>query len=201
MIHTIAITGGPCAGKTTVMDALRETYGDRLLFMPEVPTILFTGGFPRPGIDVAYSDKWFWDFQEAVISTQRSMEAQYRIMADERKVDALIFDRGLIEGAAYVPGGEQGYYDRFKISVPETYSRYGLIIHLQSVATCRPELWDSLKDVGALRYETLEEAQERDRRIKKVWGDHPNWYEISGKDGVVQVVEQTMGLVEKYLAS
>ena len=200
-VHTVAITGGPCAGKTTVLDALRDTYGAKILFMPEVPTILFTGGFPRPGIDVAYSDDWFWSFQEAVIAVQRTMEGQYLTMAKERGIKVVVFDRGLIDGGAYVPGGHEGYFGRFNLTQEEAYSRYDLVIQLQSVATCRPELWETLKEVGALRYETLEEAQERDRRLGEVWGGHPNWCLLSGADGLEPVVGEAVRLVGEYLKS
>jgi hypothetical protein len=32
------------------------------------------------------------------------MEEQYRIMAAEKKVELLVFNRGLIDGSVYMPG-------------------------------------------------------------------------------------------------
>jgi predicted ATPase len=58
-LYTLTITGGPCGRKTTIMETLRERYGDRFLVMPEIPTILLTNGSQRPRIEVPFSDAWF----------------------------------------------------------------------------------------------------------------------------------------------
>ena len=50
-ITTIVITGGPCAGKSTAMDTIKETFGEMgyaVLFVSETATELINGGItPR----------------------------------------------------------------------------------------------------------------------------------------------------------
>lgn len=46
-IHTILITGGPCAGKTSAMTALEQelsSSGYKVLIVPEAATIIRQGG-------------------------------------------------------------------------------------------------------------------------------------------------------------
>lgn len=37
-IQKIALTGGPCAGKTMVLDAIKERFGDDVILVSEVAT-------------------------------------------------------------------------------------------------------------------------------------------------------------------
>ncbi len=48
MIRTLVITGGPCAGKSTTIEHLKDTLGKRynLVVIPEMATMLLSHGFP-----------------------------------------------------------------------------------------------------------------------------------------------------------
>lgn len=41
----IVITGGPCAGKTSVLDFLGRAHSDQFVIISEAATILLKGGF------------------------------------------------------------------------------------------------------------------------------------------------------------
>lgn len=56
--HRIVFTGGPLAGKSTIMDYLEGAYGDKARFMTEVASMLLTNGYPKPGSDVMFSEDW-----------------------------------------------------------------------------------------------------------------------------------------------
>ncbi len=43
----IALTGGPGAGKTAVLELLRKYFCKHVRVLPEAASILFGGGFPR----------------------------------------------------------------------------------------------------------------------------------------------------------
>ena len=47
-IRRVAVTGGPAAGKTAILDVLRRHLDRRVVVLPESATTLFSGGFPRP---------------------------------------------------------------------------------------------------------------------------------------------------------
>jgi len=201
MLTTIVLTGGPCAGKTTVLSALTENYGDHVLIMPEVPTLLMANGFPRPGLEVPADDIWFSAFQNAVLPVQKNMEDLYVIMAQAKNAELLIFDRGMLDGAAYMPGGEAAFLATFNLAKDKIYARYDAVINLTSVAVSRPELWQPLKQTNAARfdYETLEVAQERDRRTREAWSGHPNWHLVPGNNGIEAVIAEVHNLVKPFL--
>lgn len=198
--YIIAITGGPCSGKTTVQDALRQEFGTKLLLMPEVPTILLTNGYPRPGIDLPATDDWFFSFQKVVLPMQENMENQYIKMAEEKGVEAVIFDRGMLDGAAYMPESNQNFLKTFAIDPGEIFKRYDLIVHLQSVANCAPELYNDLVSSNEARYEDLEEAKVRDTRLQEAWQEHPNWHLIPGNEGIEKVVADALNLIRPHLS-
>lgn len=52
MAASIVLTGGPCSGKTTVLRAIAEEFRGRIVLVPEVATLLLSGGFPIPGKDI-----------------------------------------------------------------------------------------------------------------------------------------------------
>ena len=47
-IRRVALTGGPAAGKTAILDVLRRHLIGQVVVLPETATTLFRGGFPRP---------------------------------------------------------------------------------------------------------------------------------------------------------
>jgi predicted ATPase len=53
-VFLVALTGGPCAGKTTCLENLKKAVmkeGYNAMDVPEVPTILSNGGAKYPGPD------------------------------------------------------------------------------------------------------------------------------------------------------
>ncbi|MBW3538370.1 AAA family ATPase [Candidatus Parcubacteria bacterium] len=198
-ITKVVLTGGPCAGKTSVTEAVSKEYGQRVVIMPEVPSMLLNGGFPRPERDLPYSQTWLHAFQDSILPVQRNMEDLHEEMARQRGADLVLCDRGLIEGAAYVPGGLAFFAERFGINPAAAYARYDLVIHLESVATARPELWDGLKAGNPARYETLEQAQQREYALRDIWSQHPNWVFVPGGRGIKAVVVRVLELLSPYL--
>ena len=43
----IVLTGGPCAGKTTMAQILSRAFHGSVVNVPESASLLFSGGFPR----------------------------------------------------------------------------------------------------------------------------------------------------------
>src|SRR4051812_12206942 len=67
----IVLTGGPSAGKTTLLDLLHKQYGEMVAVAPEAASILFRGGFPRP---VTLDDRIHT--QRSIYALQRELELQ-----------------------------------------------------------------------------------------------------------------------------
>ena len=75
----IVLTGGPGAGKTAVLELIRQSFCKHVKVLPEAASIIFGGGFPRTkGVLVRQAA------QRAIFYVQRELE----IAADSRKTSS-----------------------------------------------------------------------------------------------------------------
>jgi predicted ATPase len=197
-IKIIVLTGGPCSGKSTVLRALQEEFGDQLVIVPEVATVLLAGGFPVPGKDLEWSASWQEAFQGAVLPMQVSFEKGCALVATQRKVKLLVCDRGMLDGAAYTPGGVEEFCSRYGLDEVETNRRYKTIIHLESLATCEPERYG--KTGNDARFEPLERAQELEMATRAAWQGHKHRVVIEGRRGIEGKISEAIGIVRYLLA-
>ncbi len=137
----IVITGGPQAGKTTVMSALKQEHSDRIVFVPEPATMLFNEGYPLPREDVAYTRQWQQMFQNIITPLHLGLEWNYEQLARQRGIELMICDRGILDGAAYYPGGIDPFLSVYHLRLKDCFDRYVQIIHLESTAVCNPEIY------------------------------------------------------------
>ena len=71
-ISKIVITGGPCAGKTTGMSWIQNTFAQRgytVLFVPETATELITGGV------APWTCSSNYEYQKCLMQLQKEKEA------------------------------------------------------------------------------------------------------------------------------
>jgi predicted ATPase len=68
--QTIVLTGGPGAGKTAVLELVRQQFCAHVEVLPEAAGIVFGGGFPRTG-----SLEWRRGAQRAIFFVQRELES------------------------------------------------------------------------------------------------------------------------------
>lgn len=198
-IIRVAITGGPAGGKTTVLNMISELYGKQVLTMPEVASILFNGGYPKPGADPKNNERWDDNFQDSVITVQRNMENEFIELSKGGPYKLVTFDRGLLDGCAYLGKGLEFFLKRFGLDEQDLYDRYDMVIHLESVAVSNPKLYAELKATNPARYENATQAASRDESIKEAWKKHPNRIIVSSVGGMDAVKKQVMALLDVYL--
>jgi CYTH domain-containing protein len=127
------------------------------------------------------------------------MEYSWRVVAEENAAKALILDRGILDGAAYMPGGLPAFIKRFDLDLEKAYSRYDMVIHLETIARSRPYLFG--KGGNECRYETNpEDAVELDLKIQEAWKGHPNWHFIPGNMELEDVVAQVLDLIGEMVS-
>jgi predicted ATPase len=194
----VNLTGGPHSGKTTTMLALREEFGDQITLVPEVATILLEGGFPVPGKDLDWSEEWQAAFQAAILPLQRSIEEACALVARKNGSRLLVCDRGLLDGAAYTPGGVAEFCRRYGVEAGEALARYEAVIHLESLATADPAKYG--KAGNDSRFEPLERAQALEAATRESWADHPHHAILDGKRGIVAVISEVIGIVRFLLS-
>lgn len=200
LILKIVLTGGPCAGKTTILNAIIAEFSkSKVLIAAEVATAIFEMGYPLAGRDISYSDRWLQELQLTIIPLQRYLESQLVATARENGQSMIICDRGKMDPAAYLLGGQAELSERFGIETEQTLNEYEMVIHLESLATANPDLYVQLKSTNPHRRETLEQAQALEMRTREAWAGHPNWHFIAGGQGIEAMTSQVINLLSAYL--
>ncbi|MFT5356514.1 MAG: hypothetical protein ACI9KE_003739 [Polyangiales bacterium] len=156
----IALTGGPGAGKTAVLEMASRAFCQHVAILPEAAGIVFGGGFPREPGDLVLRAS-----QRAIFGIQREVE---RLVVDEGEVAIGLCDRGSIDGVAYWPGPPESFYAEFGTSIEQELGRYAAVIHLET-----PHAAQGYDHSNVLRVESAEEAHAIDARIAEAWRDHP----------------------------
>jgi hypothetical protein len=147
--------------------------------VPEVPSLLNAGGAIYPGIDAG---KRLMEFETALIKLQLQAEESFlQIAKASGKKSVVVFDRGLLDVAAYLP--EDLWKELLHVNTwtaNEFMERYDLVMHLESVASgdaATQQFYTS--DNNIARTETLEEARALDRSMSRCWSTHPAYKVVS----------------------
>ena len=158
----IALTGGPGAGKTAVLELVRRSLCSHVRVLPESAGILFGGGFPRgTTADLRCAA------QRAIFYVQRELEATVAT-AD---IAIVLCDRGTVDALAYWPGPED-LWRSVGTTLEDELARYHAVIHLRVPAV------DEYNHRNPLRVEPPAEAAAIDARIGAAWARHPRRFEI-----------------------
>ncbi len=176
----IVVTGGPCAGKTTVIETLRTELGTKAVFVPECATLILSGGFPAPpdqeklGIERFHT--WQRHFQSAIYHIQLALEDLADIEAKFDDTQFVIHDRGIADGIAYHPEGLAGFMSQLHTNGQEIFERYDAVVFLESLAVKQPELFGKLGNEH--RYESVDTAVRVNTLTHNAWKLHPNFHYI-----------------------
>jgi predicted ATPase len=181
----IVLTGGPGAGKTAILELVRQSFCAHVRVLPESAGILFGGGFPRgdsPAMRRAA--------QRAIFYTQRELEA-----AAEAADDAVVLcDRGTIDGLAYWPGPGD-FWSEVGTTLAAQLARYDAVIHLRT-----PPLEHGYNNLAnPLRIESAAEAAAIDAGILDAWSGHPNRIVISATPDFLGKAREALAAVAMLL--
>jgi predicted ATPase len=159
----IVLTGGPGAGKTALIELVRQSFCDHIVVLPEAAGIVFGGGFPRLD-DVTHQRA----AQRAIFYVQRELEAA----AEGTDAALVLCDRGTVDGAAYWPGPGE-FWPEVGTAIETELARYAAVIHLAT-----PAATSGYNHQNPLRVESAERAAALDTKIRHVWERHPHRWVI-----------------------
>ncbi|MFN7728475.1 MAG: ATP-binding protein [Bdellovibrio sp.] len=162
---TIAVTGGPSGGKTTLIETLQKDMTGLLSIVPEAASLLYRGGFPRKS-----SSNGRRHAQRAICFVQRELED---LAIEDSKTDVIVCDRGSLDSIAYWPDVEADFFKSLGTSRAQELARYQWVLHLD---TADQDFFDTSNPV---RTESHKEAVEINHRIKAAWQGHPQRIVIS----------------------
>ncbi len=185
--RVICIDGGPCSGKSTVLDALQaRTYDRPVVFVPELASVfgeeLLARGTDYPRL-AATSRTEYLAYQHRIIGGYITRIAAARAELVDRG-GLIVTDRGPAGIAAYVESHEwQGLLDDFGVDSCGMQRNYAdSVIFLDSLAVANPSLYERLCRNNDLRTETIPEAARLHQRSFDCWRDHEDIQRIGGAD-------------------
>jgi len=192
----IVLTGGPCGGKTTFLEALKEL-DLGVVIVPEAATILLSGGFLEPNKDVPWSEDWQTAFEYAVFHLQKSIEETAVLQAKQQGASLLVCDRGSLDAAVFLPGGLDQAQLLLGLDIKSERLRYDAVLHLESLATADPVAYGS--EGNGHRFESVNRAQKMEILSRDVWSQHKNYYFIDGQRSIDSKVSDALALIKEFL--
>lgn len=182
----IAITGGPSAGKTTLIEALHKDLNEKVSVVPEAATILYRGGFPRRPSRHGREHS-----QRAIFFIQRELE---NLIEVETLLTTLVCDRGSLDSLAYWPGKAEDFFLSVGTTRQQELQRYQWVIHLDTTNQ------DSFDKTNPLRVESHNEAVELNRLTLEAWSTHPQRIIIPHETDFLSKIVRAKSAVEKIMA-
>lgn len=197
-ITKIAITGGPCAGKSTALSWINEEFtkkGYKVLFIPETATELITGGV------TPWTCETDIDFQTAILKLQLAKEEIFEEVAqhlyDAQKV-LIVCDRGTLDGKAYI---EKHNFDKIlnNLHLTETQLKdsYDAVFHLVTAAKGASEFYTLANN--SARTETIEEAIANDDKIISAWTGHSHFRVIDNSTDFKKKMQRFVTEISNFL--
>jgi len=177
----IVLTGGPYAGKTTILDLLKERYGHMMVFLPEVATTLLDSGYKMDSDPP--SPEWQSKFQTAILKAQIELEDKAVAEAARGVCKLVICDRGILDGAAYTPGGVEAFCKLHGLDQQEMISRYGTVVHMETRAIAAPHEYGDASNEH--RHEGVEAALALDKATWLAWENHPRHVRALSAQGIM----------------
>lgn len=165
-IKSIVLTGGPCAGKSTALEYLRnelEKCGVTVMTFSECATQMMNKGMTP-------DEMGSYEFHSLLFENQYNAEEALRKRAEaiNDSLIVLLFDRGLLDNRAYVTAEDFNRYSgRFELNEEKIRNRYDAVFHLVSAANGAEEHYHF--DNNEVRSETIEKARELDEEVLSLY--------------------------------
>lgn len=181
----IVLTGGPGAGKTAVLELVRQSFCRHVDVLPESASILFRGGFRRGATPAGKAAA-----QRAIFHVQTELETVAEV---EDNAAIVLCDRGTIDGFAYWPGPGD-FWASLGTTRDRELRRYDAVIHLRT-----PPLGGGYNHANPVRIESADEAAMVDRRLEAAWAGHPRRFVVESTSDFLTKVNRTLEILRNEL--
>ena len=198
VVKKIVLTGGPCAGKSTSLDLIKEylnSLGYIVLIVNESATELISGGIKPFGENAVT----MVEFQDIVLRNQLFKEKLVNETAikyyDDKEI-VIIYDRGMGDYKAYI--GDIEYYkllDKYNLVENDIFDDFDLVIHLETAAKSK----NYTKENNSARSESISEAIELDNKIFDAWKNHKNIYKIKSSDDFLVKQNEIIRVISEFI--
>jgi len=171
----IAIEGGPCSGKTTLIEQLKRSAGDRqVVCLPEAATEhilrLQSQGVDIAGIEQNDRPGWIAFEKDVLGSIVQNLETARELYEG---TDAIIVTDRADIGAYVTPEEYQELLSDLGLEVPPIFTHVDQVYYLPSLARIDASLYERISRDNPARLESTEKAAAVCERTLAVVGNHP----------------------------
>lgn len=181
----VVLTGGPGAGKTALLELIRQAFCSHVAVLPEAASIIFGGGFPRHPDQACQRAS-----QEAIYHVQRQLE----VIGENHNPAIVLCDRGTLDGLAYWPGPVEDFWRATGTTRERELARYDVVIHLRT-----PSVEHGYNHQNPLRTESAERASQIDALIVEAWAGHPRRTMINSSTDFLEKAGRALALLREEL--
>lgn len=188
----IVLTGGPCSGKSTIIDALRDVFAKTVYVVPETATMVI-GGL---GAQLPEHRMGKRHFNRELSNIQRSMEHLAEMQARAEGKRALLLDRAVPDNGAYLDGGLSELAEILRTDIESEYGRHDLVLCLGMPPK---EHYETSRGNNKARSETYELAQFRHALVEGIWEKHPRYHHIPYDGAWSTKLNTAISLISTFL--
>lgn len=191
-IHTIVLTGGPCAGKSTGLSRIERELtekGYKVFVVAETATELLQGGIKPDELSIL-------DFQKAIFEIQLKKECVYRETAERYSEKynqncIILFDRGILDCKAFMTKEDfkalLKMEDKKEIKLRDNYEG---VFHLITAANGAESFYSNA--TNSVRRENLKEACIVDENLISAYTGHPHLRIIDNSTNFKEKIDRLM---------
>ncbi|HCW92792.1 MAG TPA: hypothetical protein DHM44_03830 [Flexistipes sinusarabici] len=194
----IVVTGGPCAGKTTIIPKIEKELkkrGFNALILPEVPTL-----FSNMGFKLGPENPHISEIQKLMFRTQLYFEDQMSRLCSGDPYTVILLDRGLLDYWTYTPVETWAEcLEEAKIGTNDLFSRYDFVLFLDSVAVSSERYYELVKFSNTARFEDAKQAKRNNAKLLQIWSKHPSFSHFSPNESLDKKISKIIGYVEKKM--
>nr|CAJ2477582.1 unnamed protein product [Leishmania braziliensis] len=194
-VYRICLTGGPCAGKSTMLSAIQakipQRTGFRVMCVPEAATLLVSGGMQWDGNLTVPQ-------QLGLLRTQLALEDQFYALAVASNVPTIIVsDRGTMDGRAFCTDAQfQEILHGVGSTMDALRDRYDAVIHMVTAADGAEEFYNL---DNPARYEDLDGARTSDVRLREMYVGHPMFRLLDNSTTFEDKIERGLQVVAQVV--
>ena len=196
-ILKVVITGGPCAGKTSALEKIKNYYENKnikVFVINETATELINQGITPWNQDGSLK----FQTTRLKLQLQKENEIDEKINTLKNENVLVIYDRGLLDTLAYVSKKEfNELLKQFNLNIIDARDKYDAVFHLLTTAKDKQEFY-TLENNKA-RIETIEEASILDDKVISAWCGHPHFRIINSYDTFNEKVNTLINEIDSLL--
>lgn len=198
-ITKIVLTGGPAAGKSTLISRILKEFkledGWRVITIPETATDLISGFGIKPSEDCVTMEQFQYFVIEDQLHKEKLALKAAEVLPEERVL--MVYDRAVMDDKAYITDEQfRETLSYFGKTEQDILASYDAVLHL---VTCAKGAEFAYNYGNAARYETVEGAREKDDMTLRAWSGHPRLFVIDNSENFEEKLNRAIACIYQII--